>query len=154
MTEHRTLTATPAEQSPPPVRCAVYIRVNVGASWGTESVRMQREAAEAFLKAYAARGWTRVATFEDIGYSGGTLERPGLQRLLTAINAGTVDCVIVHTLDRLVRMYDDYARILVLPRMCDVKVVALCPEPMLVNSSTQRCESNDRMDLSFLQQLI
>ena len=142
MREERIPATTPAAQPEAAVRCAVYIRVAVGASWGTESARMQREAAEAFLNAYAARGWICVATFEDIGYSGGTLDRPGLQRLLRQINAGAVDCIIVHTLDRLARWNDGYGNFIVLPRLCEVKVVALCPEPMVVNSPAQRRESN------------
>jgi DNA invertase Pin-like site-specific DNA recombinase len=69
------------------------------------------------------------------GYSGGTLDRPGIQRLLTEINAGSVDCVIVYTLDRLARMDSDFDNIVLLPRLYDVKVVALYPKPFVVVSN-------------------
>ena len=142
MKEERSHDATAVAQPKKPVRCAVYVRVVFDASRGAESVRIQREAAQAFLKKRAADGWVCSGIYEDIGYSGATLDRPELQRLLTAINAGTVDCIIVHTLDRLARMDDAFGKIVVLPRLYDVKVIALSPKPFVVISSAQGRESN------------
>ena len=136
MREDRSHVTTPIAQTP--VRCAIYIRVNVGASWGAESARMQREAAQAFLR--NRDGWTCSGTYEDIGHSGATLQRPGLQRLLTAINAGVVDCVIVHTLDRLARMDDAFGKTVVLPRLRDIKVVALYPKPFVAIYTPRRVD--------------
>ena len=133
MPEHRTHAATPAAQSPPPVRCAVYIRVNVGAAQDTESIRLQRETAEAFLKSREADGWICVGTYEDIGHSAGKPERPGFQRLLADINDGKVDCIIVHSLDRLVRMHEHGLMLMALLRRCNAKVIAVCGEPHVVD---------------------
>jgi len=130
--------ATPNTLSRTSVRCAVYIRVNIGASWGAESIRMQREAAQAFFQNHAPDNWTCTATYEDIGYPDSTLQRPGLQRLLRAINAGTVDCVIVYTLDRLARMEEDFGKIVVLTRLYDVKVIALYPKPFVAIATVRR----------------
>ena len=107
------------------VCCAAYIRVNVGADHSAESVRRQREAAEAFV---ATQGWTCVATYEDLGYSAGTLERPGLQRLLSDMNAGKVDSFLVYTFDRLVRMPKDYTWLAAEFQRCGVTLVTLHPE--------------------------
>ena len=142
MKEDRSPAATPVVLPKNPVRCAVYIRALFGASRAAESVRIQREAAQAFLKKRAADGWVCSGIYEDIGYSGATLDRPELQRLLTAINAGTVDCIIVHTLDRLARMNDALGQIVVLPRLYDVNLIVLSPKPFVVISSAQGRESN------------
>jgi DNA invertase Pin-like site-specific DNA recombinase len=133
MTEERTHTATSAAQAPPPVRCAVYIRVNVGAVQNTESIRLQRKTAEAFLDSHDADSWTCVGTYEDIGHSAGKLERPGFQRLLADINDGKVDCIIVHSLDRLVRMHEHGLMLMALLRRCNAKVIAVCGEPYVVD---------------------
>ena len=140
MTEDHNHTATPIDQ---PVRCAVYIRVNVSAAHDTESICLQREAARAFLKGRDADGWTCVGTYEDIGHSAGTLERPGFQRLLEDINAGRLDCVIVHALDRLVRMHEDYSMLVALLRRCDVKVIAVFGEPYVVACDLPHVVSKD-----------
>lgn len=108
-------------------RCAVYIRVNVGAHHSAESVRRQWEAAEAFV---ASQGWTCVATYEDLGYSAGTLARPGLQRLLSDMKAGKIDSVVVHTFDRLVRIPKDYTWLAAEFQRCGMTLVTLHPEPV------------------------
>jgi len=106
MTENRHAPVPSDPQEGTTVRCAVYIRVNVGAVQNAEAIRLQRETAEAFVKSREADGWICVGRYEDIGYSAGKLERPGFQRLLQDINAGKPDCIIVHSLDRLFRMHE------------------------------------------------
>ncbi|MEO0995576.1 MAG: recombinase family protein, partial [Pseudomonadota bacterium] len=49
--------------------------------------------------------------YDDGGVSGGTLERPGLQRLLADIGAGRIDRVVVYKVDRLTRSLTDFARL-------------------------------------------
>lgn len=49
--------------------------------------------------------------YDDGGFSGGTIERPALQRLLTDIDAGLIDVVVVYKIDRLTRSLPDFARI-------------------------------------------
>jgi len=56
------------------------------------SLHAQREASESYIKSQKPRGWNPLpATYDDGGYSGGTMERPGLQKLLAAIQSGMID---------------------------------------------------------------
>ena len=67
------------------LRCAIYTRVSTehGLEQEFNSLDNQREAAEAYVKSQAHEGWTALASsYDDGGFSGGNLERPGLQRLL------------------------------------------------------------------------
>lgn len=94
--------------------CAIYTRKSSdeGLEQGFNSLDAQREAGEAYVKSQAAEGWRLVATrYDDGGYSGGTMERPGLQRLLADIEAGRIDVVVVYKIDRLTRSLADFARI-------------------------------------------
>src|SRR5487761_2572894 len=75
------------------------------------SLHAQREACEAFIKSQAGEGWRLVKTaYDDGGLSGGTMERPALQRLLTDISQGLVEVVVVYKVDRLTRSLTDFAR--------------------------------------------
>ena len=78
----------------PRLRCAIYTRVSTDAGLEQEfnSLDNQREAAEAYIKSQAHEGWRCLPTrYDDGGFSGGSLERPALQRLLEDIRAGLVD---------------------------------------------------------------
>src|SRR5690606_18507028 len=78
------------------------------------SLDAQREAAEAFITSQKAEGWVALPDrYDDGGYSGGSMERPALERLLRDIDAGKVDCVVVYKVDRLSRSLMDFARIMV-----------------------------------------
>ena len=95
------------------IRCPIYIRVNVaGLATASDAARGQRDATRAFIQSRRQSGWTYIGTYEDIGHSGCTLERPALQRLLADMNAGKVDCVVVHSFDRLTRNMDDQVDII------------------------------------------
>jgi site-specific DNA recombinase len=77
------------------------------------SMDAQREAAEAYVLSQRQQGWALVAErYDDGGFSGGNLDRPGLQRLLTDIAAGRIDCVVVYKVDRLSRSLLDFARLI------------------------------------------
>src|SRR5438105_2448131 len=72
----------------------------------------QREACEAFINSQRHEGWVCLrAAYDDGGFSGGTMERPALQRLLADITAGRVDTVVVYKIDRLTRSLADFAKI-------------------------------------------
>ena len=59
-----------------------------------------------------AEGWLLVRDrYDDGGYSGGTLERPALRRLLADIEQGRVDVVVVYKIDRLSRALMDFSRL-------------------------------------------
>ncbi len=76
------------------------------------SLDAQREASSAYIASQRAEGWVeRADQYDDGGFSGGTLERPALKRLLADIEAGRVDVVVVYKIDRLSRSLMDFARL-------------------------------------------
>jgi DNA invertase Pin-like site-specific DNA recombinase len=96
------------------LRCAIYTRKSSeeGLDMEFNSLDAQREACEAYVASQKAEGWVLVPDrHDDGGYSGGTLERPALQRLLTDIEAGRVDTVVVYKIDRLSRSLMDFAKL-------------------------------------------
>ncbi|MDJ0935269.1 MAG: recombinase family protein, partial [Kiloniellales bacterium] len=87
-------------------RCAIYTRKSTedGLEQDFNSLDAQREACEAYIASQAGEGWKLVRSrYDDGGVSGGTLERPALQRLLADIKARKVDTVVVYKVDRLTR---------------------------------------------------
>jgi DNA invertase Pin-like site-specific DNA recombinase len=96
------------------LRCAIYTRKSSeeGLDQAFNSLHAQREACEAYIKSQAQEGWTALpAVYDDGGFSGGTLDRPAIQRLLADIDAGRVDTVVVYKIDRLTRSLADFAKI-------------------------------------------
>ena len=94
-------------------RCAIYTRKSSeeGLEQNFNSLHAQREACESFIKSQAGEGWRLVKTaYDDGGVSGGTMERPGLQRLLTDVREKLVDVVVVYKVDRLTRSLADFAK--------------------------------------------
>ena len=88
------------------LRCAVYTRKSSeeGLEQEFNSLHAQREACEAYIASQRSEGWVLVRyQYDDGGISGGTLERPGLKRLLEDIEDGLVDVVVVYKIDRLSR---------------------------------------------------
>ena len=93
-----------------PVRCAIYTRKSSeeGLEQSFNSLDAQREACAAYVASQKGQGWRLLPQrHDDGGVSGGTLERPGLQRLLSDIEAGKVDLVVVYKVDRLTRSLAD-----------------------------------------------
>jgi site-specific DNA recombinase len=87
-------------------RCAVYTRKSSeeGLAQDFNSLHAQRDACEAFIRSQAGEGWRlSKAHYDDGGLSGGTMERPALQRLLEDIKNGLVDVTVVYKVDRLTR---------------------------------------------------
>lgn len=98
----------------PVIRCAIYTRKSSeeGLDQAFNSLHAQREACEAYVRSQASEGWKVLpAVYDDGGFSGGTIERPGLKRLLEDIDAGLVDTIVVYKIDRLTRSLADFARI-------------------------------------------
>src|SRR6202049_407274 len=94
------------------VRCAVYTRKSTeeGLEQEFNSLDAQREAGEAFIRSQRHEGWICLSErYDDGGFTGGNTDRPALQRLLTDIEAGKVDCVVVYKVDRLSRSLLDFA---------------------------------------------
>ncbi len=98
---------------PEPRRCALYARKSSdeGLDQAFNSLDAQREACAAYVKSQAGEGWKVLPTlYDDGGYSGGSMERPALRRLLADIEAGRIDIIIVYKIDRLTRSLADFAR--------------------------------------------
>jgi site-specific DNA recombinase len=94
--------------------CAVYTRKSSeeGLDMEFNSLDAQRESCEAYVASQKAEGWLLVPDrYDDGGFSGGTLERPALQRLLADIEANRVDVVVVYKIDRLSRSLMDFAKL-------------------------------------------
>ncbi len=95
-------------------RCAIYTRKSSeeGLEQEFNSLAAQREACEAYIRSQRNEGWILAKTrYDDGGFSGGTMERPALQRLLADLRAGRIDIVIVYKVDRLTRSLADFARL-------------------------------------------
>lgn len=100
--------------SKPRIRCAIYTRKSSdeGLDQAFNSLDAQHEACAAYIASQRHEGWKMSPTrYDDGGLSGGTLERPGLQRLVTDIDAGRVDMVVVYKIDRLTRSLVDFAKL-------------------------------------------
>ena len=96
------------------VRCAIYTRKSSdeGLDQNFNSLDAQREACEAYIRSQKHEGWKALpARFDDGGASGGNMERPALQRLLSEIDQGRVDMVVVYKIDRLTRSLADFAKL-------------------------------------------
>ena len=96
------------------LRCAIYSRKSSeeGLEQDFNSLDAQREACAAFIESQKAEGWILLPDrYDDGGLSGGTLERPALERLLSAVDEGQVDQILVYKIDRLTRSLADFAKI-------------------------------------------
>lgn len=100
--------------SKPRIRCAIYTRKSSdeGLDQDFNSLDAQHEACAAYIASQRHEGWVAGKTrYDDGGISGGTLDRPGLQRLLADIDAGLVQMVVVYKIDRLTRALADFAKL-------------------------------------------
>jgi site-specific DNA recombinase len=97
------------------IRCAIYTRKSSeeGLEQSFNSLDAQREACAAYVVSQRHEGWTALkAKYDDGGFSGGTMKRPALKRLLEDIARGEIDTVIVYKVDRLTRSLSDFAKII------------------------------------------
>jgi site-specific DNA recombinase len=96
------------------IRCAIYTRKSSeeGLEQSFNSLDARREACQAFVTSQRQEGWRALAThYDDGGFSGGTLNRPALKRLLEDVEAKKVDTIVVYKVDRLTRGLADFAKI-------------------------------------------
>jgi site-specific DNA recombinase len=131
--------------------CAVYTRKSLeeGLEQEFNSLDAQREACAACITSQKHEGWTARATLYDDGaYSGGTMDRPALQRLLDDIRAGKVDVVVVYKLDRLTRSPADFAKII---EVFDVQRVSFVSVTQAFNTTTSMGRLTLNVLLSFAQ---
>src|SRR5271166_5908049 len=132
-------------------RCAIYTRKSSeeGLDQDFNSLHAQREACEAFIKSQAGEGWRLVnSAYDDGGLSGGSMERPALQRLLADINQGLVDIVVVYKVDRLTRALTDFAKMV---EVFDARGVSFVAVTQQFNTTTSMGRLTLNVLLSFAQ---
>jgi DNA invertase Pin-like site-specific DNA recombinase len=113
------------------------------------SLQAQREACEAFIKSQAGEGWRLVKTaYDDGGISGGTMDRPALQRLLSDIDEGRIDTVVVYKVDRLTRSLADFAKMV---EIFDAHQVSFVSITQQFNTTTSMGRLTLNVLLSFAQ---
>lgn len=96
-------------------RCAIYTRKSheEGLDQAFNSLDAQREAGLDYVKSQKHEGWQAVEKqYDDSGFTGGNMDRPGLQALLADIEAGKIDVVVVYKVDRLSRSLHDFAQMM------------------------------------------
>lgn len=133
------------------VACAIYTRKSSeeGLEKEFNSLDAQREACEAFIKSQKHAGWVAVPNlYDDGGLSGGTMERPALQRLLADIKSGKVQIVVVYKVDRLTRSLADFAKIVDVLDANDASFVSVTQS---FNTTTSMGQLTLNMLLSFAQ---
>lgn len=133
------------------LRCAVYTRKSTdeGLDQAFNSLDAQYEACAAYIRSQRHEGWVETRTrYDDGGFSGGTIQRPGLQRLLAEVEAGRVDVIVVYKVDRLTRSLADFAKIVEVLDKRDASFVSVT-QSFNTTSSMGRLTLN--MLLSFAQ---
>ena len=133
------------------IRCAIYTRKSTeeGLEQEFNSLDAQRDAGEAYIASQRHAGWTPITEhYDDGGFSGGSMHRPALQRLLADITAGKIDCVLVHRVDRLSRSLLDFAKMM---EIFDKYQVAFVSITQQFNSATSMGRLVLNVLLSFAQ---
>ncbi|HBP08597.1 MAG TPA: hypothetical protein DFL85_03895, partial [Lentisphaeria bacterium] len=127
-------------------RCAIYTRKSTDENLqdSFNSLDAQREAAEAYIQSQKMNGWRLLPDrYDDGGYSGGNMNRPGLKKLLEDVKAGKIDIIIVYKLDRLSRSICDFAE---LSKVFDKHGTSFVSVTQEINTTT----SSGRMMLNIL----
>ena len=133
------------------VRCAIYTRKSSeeGLDQEFNSLQAQREACEAFINSQRHEGWVCLrAAYDDGGFSGATMDRPALQRLLGDIAAGRVDTIVVYKIDRLTRALADFAKIV---EILDARGASFVSVTQQFNTTTSMGRLTLNVLLSFAQ---
>ena len=134
-----------------PVRCAIYTRVSTdhGLDQEFNSLDAQYDAASAYIKSQAHAGWALIRSrYDDGGYSGGSTDRPDLQRLLDDIRARKIDVIVVYKVDRLTRSLADFAKLV---ELFDVQGVSFVSVTQQYNTTTSMGRLTLNVLLSFAQ---
>src|SRR5437016_3562609 len=134
-----------------PVRCAIYTRVSTdhGLDQEFNSLDAQYDAASAYIKSQAHAGWTLIRSrYDDGGDSGGSTDRPDLQKLLDDIRARKVDVIVVYKVDRLTRSLADFAKLV---ELFDAHGVSFVSVTQQFNTTTSMGRLTLNVLLSFAQ---
>lgn len=130
--------------------CAVYTRKSSeeGLEQDFNSLDAQREACEAYILSQKTQGWKGVGCYDDGGFSGGNIERPGLLRLLADIKVGRIKVVVVYKVDRLTRSLADFAKLV---ELFDSQSVSFVSVTQQFNTTTSMGRLTLNVLLSFAQ---
>ena len=140
-----------ARSDGPPKRCAIYTRKSSeeGLDQNFNSLHAQRQACEALVKSQVGEGWRLIRTaYDDGGFSGATIDRPGLKGLLSHIKEKRIDVVVVYKVDRLTRSLADFAKIVEIFDAHGVSFVAVTQQ---FNTTTSMGRLTLNVLLSFAQ---
>jgi len=132
-------------------RCAIYTRVSTeyGLEQEFNSLDNQREASEAYIKSQAHEGWKLIRDhYDDGGFSGGSMERPALKKLLDDVRARRIDVIVVYKVDRLTRSLADFAKLV---ELFDEHEVSFISVTQSFNTTTSMGRLTLNMLLSFAQ---
>jgi site-specific DNA recombinase len=133
------------------IHCAIYTRKSSeeGLEQSFNSLDAQRESCEAFVSSQRHEGWRAMPTrYDDGGYSGGSMERPALKRLLADVAANKINVIVVYKVDRLTRSLADFAKIV---EAFDVKGVSFVSVTQQFNTTTSMGRLTLNILLSFAQ---
>ncbi len=133
------------------IRCAIYTRKSSeeGLEQSFNSLDAQREACQSYIESQRHEGWRLIAThYDDGGYSGATMERPSLKRLLEDIESQKIDTVVVYKVDRLTRSLADFAKII---EIFDARSVSFVSVTQQFNTTTSMGRLTLNVLLSFAQ---
>ncbi len=133
------------------LRCAIYTRVSTdnGLEQEFNSLDNQREASEAYTRSQAHEGWKLIRDrYDDGGFSGGSMDRPALAKLLDDVRARRVDVIVVYKVDRLTRSLADFAKLVELFDEHDVSFISVT---QAFNTTTSMGRLTLNMLLSFAQ---
>jgi site-specific DNA recombinase len=132
------------------VRCAIYTRVSTdqGLEQDFNSPDAQYDASQAYIRGQARAGWLLRAKYDDGGFSGGTTDRPALQRLLKDVRAGKIDVIVAYKVDRLTRSLADFAKPVELFDLHNVSFVSVTQQ---FNTTTSMGRLTLNVLLSFAQ---
>ena len=133
------------------VRCAIYTRVSTDSGLDQEfnSLDAQYDASQAYIRSQAHAGWTLVkARYDDGGFSGGSTDRPALQRLLADVVAHRIHIIVVYKVDRLTRSLADFAKLV---ELFDAHGVSFVSVTQQFNTTTSMGRLTLNVLLSFAQ---
>ena len=136
---------------PRKVRAAIYCRKSSdeGLDQTFNSLHAQRESCLNYVRSQAHEGWIALDdAYDDPGFSGGTLDRPALQRLIRDIEAERIDAVVCYRIDRLTRSLADFTRLIDVFERCKISLVSITEH---FSTATPIGRLNLHMILSFAQ---
>lgn len=132
-------------------RCAIYVRKSSeeGLDMSYNSLEAQSDACAAYIASQRHEGWAKLSkVYEDGGYSGGNMDRPGLKDLMADVEAAKIDIIVVYKIDRLTRSLTDFAK---LNEVLDRNEVSFVAVTQQFNTSTSMGRLTLNVLLSFAQ---